>query len=125
MPIRFYPRSVSQGIRRCGEAGTITHLFQVGLGYSTFPVSAFSFQHDPAKCQIARNHLGFRPRQYKFCTDPKLGYAMLSVLRAARAVGFHCPEAFSDRRWNCSSITKLPWVSPELKLGELRIQTEA
>ncbi|KAL7062001.1 hypothetical protein AAHC03_01768 [Spirometra sp. Aus1] len=84
---------------------------------SDYPPESPAPPFSAKECQIARNHLGFRPRQYKFCTDPKLGYAMLPVLRAARAVGYHCPEAFSDRRWNCSSVTRLPWVSPELKLG--------
>ncbi|CAH8524686.1 unnamed protein product [Heterobilharzia americana] len=53
----------------------------------------------------------------RFCLDSRFGYAMLAVLRAAHAVGYHCPKTFSDRRWNCTSIHQLPHVSPELKRG--------
>ncbi|VDD80345.1 unnamed protein product [Mesocestoides corti] len=69
------------------------------------------------ECEIAQYHLGFRPRQAQFCNHPRYGFAMLPVLRAARAVGFHCPDTFSDRRWNCSSVEALPRMSPELRRG--------
>ncbi|OON23892.1 wnt family protein, partial [Opisthorchis viverrini] len=70
-----------------------------------------------AECHTASTELGLRRRQTRFCNHPRFGYAMLAVLRAAHAVGYHCPKAFADRRWNCTSIHRLPDVSPELKRG--------
>lgn len=77
------------------------------------PADRFSYR----ECQKATNELGLRRRQKRFCAHHRFGYAMLAVLRAAHAVGYHCPKVFSDRRWNCTSVHRLPYVSPELKLG--------
>ncbi|KAH9286919.1 Protein Wnt-11 [Echinococcus granulosus] len=84
---------------------------------SDYPRDSSAPAFTTRECEIARYHLGFRPRQARFCNHPRLGFAMLPVLRAARAVGFHCPDTFSNRRWNCSSVEALPRMSPELKRG--------
>ncbi|VDO13505.1 unnamed protein product [Rodentolepis nana] len=84
---------------------------------SDYPRDSTAPAFTARECEIAANHLGFRTRQRRFCNHPRLGYAMLPVLRAARAVCYHCPDTFSDRRWNCSSVEALPFVSPELKRG--------
>nr|CAH8838885.1 unnamed protein product [Trichobilharzia regenti] len=81
------------------------------------PVDSTAERFTPAECQKAANELGLRRRQMRFCMHPRFGYAMLAVLRAAHAVGYHCPKTFSDRRWNCTSIHQLPHVSPELRRG--------
>ncbi|TNN08193.1 Protein Wnt-7b isoform 1 [Schistosoma japonicum] len=81
------------------------------------PVDSTAERFTPAECQKAANELGLRRRQARLCMHPRFGYAMLAVLRAAHAVGYHCPKTFSDRRWNCTSIHQLPHVSPELKRG--------
>lgn len=86
---------------------------------SDYPRDSTAPAFTARECEIAAYHLGFRPRQTKFCNHPRLGYAMLPVLRAARAVGYHCPDTFSDRRWNCSSVEALPRISPELKRGKI------
>ncbi|KAF6768772.1 hypothetical protein AHF37_09037 [Paragonimus kellicotti] len=81
------------------------------------PVDSTADRFTNSECHKATNELGLRRRQSRFCSHPRLGYAMLAVLRAAHAVGYHCPKAFADRRWNCTSIHRLPEVSPELKRG--------
>ncbi|CAH8520305.1 unnamed protein product [Schistosoma rodhaini] len=81
------------------------------------PVDSTADRFTPDECQKAANKLGLRRRQARFCMHPRFGYAMLAVLRAAHAVGYHCPKTFSDRRWNCTSIHQLPHVSPELRRG--------
>ncbi|VDP72172.1 unnamed protein product [Echinostoma caproni] len=81
------------------------------------PVDSTAERFTLAECEKASNELGLRRRQMRFCAHPRFGYAMLAVLRAAHAVGYHCPKAFADRRWNCTSIHQLPDVSPELQRG--------
>ncbi|CAL8080415.1 unnamed protein product [Calicophoron daubneyi] len=81
------------------------------------PADSTAERFTPVECQKANEELGFRQRQLRFCNHPRFGYAMLAVLRAAHAVGYHCPKAFADRRWNCTSIHRLPEVSPELRRG--------
>ncbi|CAH8502628.1 unnamed protein product [Heterobilharzia americana] len=98
-----------QGIRWLG-------IYRLPKG-ADHPVDSTAERFTPAECQKAANELGLRRRQMRFCLDSRFGYAMLAVLRAAHAVGYHCPKTFSDRRWNCTSIHQLPHVSPELKRG--------
>ncbi|KAA0193445.1 Protein Wnt, partial [Fasciolopsis buskii] len=81
------------------------------------PVDSTAERFTLAECEKAGNVLGLRRRQMRFCAHPRFGYAMLAVLRAAHAVGYHCPKTFADRRWNCTSIHQLPDVSPELQRG--------
>ncbi|THD25676.1 Protein Wnt [Fasciola hepatica] len=81
------------------------------------PVDSTAERFSLAECEKAANELGLRRRQMRFCAHPRFGYAMLAVLRAAHAVGYHCPKAFADRRWNCTSVHQLPDVSPELQRG--------
>ncbi|VUZ47738.1 unnamed protein product [Hymenolepis diminuta] len=102
----------------CRETGGIRWLGIYHLRKSSdYPRDTTAPAFTARECEIAAYHLGFRPRQTRFCNNPPLRYAMLPVLRAARAVGYHCPDTFSDRRWNCSSVEALPRVSPELKRG--------
>ncbi|CAH8528160.1 unnamed protein product [Dicrocoelium dendriticum] len=81
------------------------------------PVDTTADRFTSTECHKASNELGLRRRQARFCFHSRFGYAMLAVLRAAHAVGYHCPRAFADRRWNCTSIHRLPEVSPELRRG--------
>ncbi|CAG5095487.1 Similar to wnt11: Protein Wnt-11 (Danio rerio) [Cotesia congregata] len=42
---------------------------------------------------------------------------MPSLIQAARDTSFVCQQAFRNRRWNCSSIERAPYYTPELLSG--------
>ncbi|VEL23396.1 unnamed protein product [Protopolystoma xenopodis] len=71
-----------------------------------------------AECVYSSYRYGLRRRQLRFCRDERRRYAMHAALKSAQAVAYYCPRTFRDRRWNCTSISYLPLVTPDLRRGQ-------
>lgn len=63
-----------------------------------------------------KNDFGLSRRQERFCRESPELLPLLS--KAAQTALAACQEAFADQRWNCSSLTQAPELSPELTTGK-------
>ncbi|XP_060516540.1 protein Wnt-11b-1-like isoform X2 [Cylas formicarius] len=63
-------------------------------------------------CTIARRRYGLVKIQAKLCRSQMdiMPYIQNAALLASRT----CRDVFKDRRWNCSSITTAPYLTPDL-----------
>ncbi|XP_067127799.1 protein Wnt-11b-1-like [Centruroides vittatus] len=66
-------------------------------------------------CVQGRKLFGLRGRQIKICQRQL--ETMEHLVNAARSTMTVCQSTFSDRRWNCSSVTKAPEFPPDLTRG--------
>lgn len=62
---------------------------------------------------------GLVPRQMKLCRD-NLDLMPTVVVSALLSVET-CQKQFADRRWNCSSILRVPSLSVDLIRGEFQL----
>ncbi|CAH0557004.1 unnamed protein product [Brassicogethes aeneus] len=63
-------------------------------------------------CAVAKRRYGFIKVQAKLCRNAM--EAMPHVQTAAMLAADTCRIVFKDRRWNCSSITTAPYLTPDL-----------
>ncbi|XP_044750174.1 protein Wnt-11b-1-like [Coccinella septempunctata] len=63
-------------------------------------------------CGVARRRYGFIKIQAKLCRSWM--ETMPHVQMAATIAADTCQKIFADRRWNCSSITRAPYLMPDL-----------
>ncbi|KAH9508761.1 hypothetical protein Btru_049837 [Bulinus truncatus] len=59
---------------------------------------------------------GLTPRQMKLCKDNL--DLMPTVVHSALLSVETCQKQFSDRRWNCSSVLKVPTLTKDLVRGK-------
>uniref|UniRef100_A0A915EAF6 Protein Wnt n=1 Tax=Ditylenchus dipsaci TaxID=166011 RepID=A0A915EAF6_9BILA len=73
-------------------------------------------RNDPSKLcpknKEQRKELGLVASQVRLCQ--KMSKVMPLVANAAKNVVNSCQKVFSDRRWNCSSVTMAPDLKPDL-----------
>ncbi|CAB3373053.1 Hypothetical predicted protein [Cloeon dipterum] len=62
-----------------------------------------------------KDDLGLSRRQQRFVREAPELLPLLS--KAAQSALAACQQAFEDRRWNCSSLTAAPHLSPDLTSG--------
>ncbi|XP_059489478.1 protein Wnt-11b-2-like [Neocloeon triangulifer] len=62
-----------------------------------------------------KDDFGLSKRQERFCREAPELLPLLS--KAAQTALASCQQAFHDRRWNCSSLTEAPRLSPDLTSG--------
>lgn len=70
-------------------------------------------------CAIARRRYGLVKIQAKLCRNSM--ETMPHVQAAALLASETCRTVFKHRRWNCSSITLAPYLTPDLTRGNLKI----
>lgn len=63
-------------------------------------------------CTLARRRYGLVKIQAKLCRHSM--ETMPHIQKAAMLASDTCREIFRDRRWNCSSITTAPFLTPDL-----------
>lgn len=66
-------------------------------------------------CGVARRRYGLAKLQTKLCRTSM--EAMPFVQAAAALAAETCKIVFQHRRWNCSSIDKAPYLTPDLTRG--------
>ncbi|GIX97391.1 protein Wnt-11b-2 [Caerostris darwini] len=66
-------------------------------------------------CLYAKKHYLLKGRQVTLCQ--KHLEVMTHLVSAAKEAKNVCLAAFSDMRWNCSSITRAPYLTPDLVKG--------
>ncbi|XP_065214225.1 protein Wnt-11-like [Planococcus citri] len=71
--------------------------------------------NDTKVCKDARKQYGLTKQQTSFCK--KSADVMPHVQEAAKLVVSTCEMLFRSRRWNCSSLRKLPLIKADLNTG--------
>nr|ACJ64866.1 Wnt11-2 [Schmidtea mediterranea] len=90
----------------------------LGISRYTRPENQELERFSPLECRFNNLNHGLQKRQTKFCLSLQHSYAMHGVLRASKAAVFYCMKTFQDRRWNCSSAERLPYIGKDLESGK-------